>query len=509
MNTYLLAFIAAAVLSLFLTRVVRDFAIRRNWLDVPDAARKLHAKPIPAVGGVAILIAMTLALVVTVTIDTLVTDAFLESSRRVATIGVLSAAMMLVGAWDDVRGLSAPRKFALQIVLALIAWSLGFRIVGWGGATLSFGSLSLPITVLWLVGLANAFNMIDGVDGLAAGAALFATMALLVASVTANQLMSAVLLAALGGATAGFLRYNFNPASIFLGDSGSLMLGFVLGLLSIDSSQKSTAAFAVAVPLVSLALPVLDTTVVVIRRLIRRKPVYMGDRRHIHHVLLDGGRSPREVVILLYGVCGFLGLLSLLFVSPTSQRATGTMLAMLGIAMGIGIQQLQLPELKALNAHVVQGLKSQRRLLAGGAVVHTMLGRFAAATAPAAVLEALAEGLGEAEFSSAIVELPGGFPISDVPHAWEATFGASVCGLHWTRGGVTSRPALELNTPFSMENSSGRLILWAPPGANAEAALTSWIGNSVAQAFGDHLMRTGAEPVPTAVPRPVMASEGV
>jgi len=491
-NTYLLAFTTAAVLSLFLTRVVRDFAIRRNWLDMPDAVRKMHAKPIPAVGGVAIAVSVTLGLLVTLVANTVVVDSIKGDARLVATIGVLALGMMLVGAWDDICGLSAHRKFALQIVLALAAWEAGFRIEGWGGTTLGFGVLSLPITVLWIVGLTNAFNMIDGVDGLAAGAALFATMALMVSSIVANQLTTAMLLAAVAGATAGFLRYNFNPASIFLGDSGSLLLGFTLALLAIDSSQKSTAAFAVAVPIVSLALPVLDTTVVVIRRLIRRQPLFAADRRHIHHVLLDRGESPRRVVIGLYAVCGLLGLVSLLFVSPASQRTTGAMLAMLGIAIGIGVQQLQLPELKALNAHVVQGIKAQRRLLAGGAIIHTMLDRMAAAATPAEVLAALGDGLTEAGFSSAALELPSNFPFGPLPTSWSAVAEGPLCVLHWDCGTTGTNPEVELNAPLLVASVPGRLILWTATGGNADAALVSWISNGVASALAAHLVRTSS-----------------
>ncbi len=327
---------------------------------------------------------------------------------KVVVLLALSAAMMALGIADDVRALSVRNKFIAQAVIAIAAWFLGFRIeAGWGYHTdgLTLGMLSLPITMLCIIGITNAFNLLDGIDGLAAGAALFATGTLLVASVVVGEWRTAAVLAALAGATAGFLRYNFNPASIFLGDSGSLLLGFLLALLSIESSQKSTTAFAVAVPLVSLGLPVLDTTVVIIRRFLSRKPLFEGDRRHIHHTLVERGFSPRGAVIILYGVCGMLGLISLTFLNP-SGNTIGMALAVLGVAVGVGLQQLKIPELRQLNWQVTRGLRHQRYLVAGNISVVQMIDRLRTVNRFDELTAALSLGLAETTFQGVDLELP-------------------------------------------------------------------------------------------------------
>jgi UDP-GlcNAc:undecaprenyl-phosphate GlcNAc-1-phosphate transferase len=354
--------------------------------------------------------------------------------------------------------------------------------------------LSLPITVLWMVGITNAFNLIDGIDGLAAGAALFATLALLVVSIATGQLAVAAALAAVAGASAGFLRYNFNPASIFLGDSGSLFLGFILSVLSIESSQKSAVAFAVAVPIVSLGLPVLDTAVVITRRLIRRQPLFRGDRRHIHHMLLDRGMPPREVVIWLYAVCGLLGVLSMLVASP-SGRTVGPVLVMLGIAVGIGIQQLKIPELRALNAHVIRGLQRQRGLLAGGALVQSLLDDLAAASDGAQVLCVLSKSLEEAGFVGARLIVP------------KALKPGTLRSPDWTEGPVTADEyatqllewrsqargsesnVITLVIPLKEITTFGELTLVANSDDRHHAAIISWLANDVGRVVGTNLAR--------------------
>lgn len=508
MNTYLFAFVSSAMLSLFLTRAVRDVAIRRGWVDEPDADRKLHEKPIPPVGGLAIALSTMVGIAIAVATPTLVGLRLrLELPQLFSFVG-LSLAMMLVGLWDDVAGLTAQRKFALQVLVGSAAWAAGIRIEGWEAAGLHFGMLSLPITLLWIVGITNAFNLIDGIDGLAAGAALFATLALLVVSIVTGQLAVAAMLAAVAGASAGFLRYNFNPASIFLGDSGSLFLGFILSVLSIQSSQKSAVAFAVAVPIVSLGLPVLDTIVVIFRRLIRRQPLFHGDRRHIHHMLLDRGMSPREVVIWLYAICGLLGVLSMLVASP-SRVTVGPVLVMLGIAVGIGIQQLKIPELRALNSHVVRSLQRQRRLLAGGALLHSLLDSLAAASEAGQVMCVLSKALEEAGFVSARMTFPRSFepnarcfpgwaecPVSTSEHAMRT--------LEWRSRRSTEANAITLVIPLMQVKAFGQLTLVANSDDRHHAAMISWLASDVGSVVGTHLARvcsTASRTLPDANPQ--------
>jgi UDP-GlcNAc:undecaprenyl-phosphate GlcNAc-1-phosphate transferase len=306
------------------------------------------------------------------------------------------------------RNLKPRTKFAAQSAVALGAWLLGFRILSsWasGGMALSLDVFSLPLTILWIVGITNAFNLIDGIDGLSAGAALFATASMLVSSLLEGHPFSPSILLALAGAIVGFLRFNFNPASIFLGDSGSLMLGSMLSLLAIEYSQKSTAAIAVAVPIIALGLPVLDTAMVIFRRFLNGKPILLGDRRHIHHILIERGLKPRNAVILLYGVSGLFGLFSLLFLNP-SGRIMGIVFVVLGLCIWFGIQQLHCPEFRELKGYLLRGMQYQRRLLTGNVIVGRMIDGFNSAHSIPELLESLSSFLAEMEFSRAEVRTP-------------------------------------------------------------------------------------------------------
>jgi UDP-GlcNAc:undecaprenyl-phosphate/decaprenyl-phosphate GlcNAc-1-phosphate transferase len=471
MYSYFLAFVVSTMISLQLTRTVREWAKRRNWVDRPDQHRKRHVVPTPRIGGLAIYFSV----VATMTTWLMFSPVAVGRAAEVLALGGL---MMLVGWWDDLHQLPAWKKFLLQVGVALIAWLVGFRILGgWSyeGAGLSLGILSLPVTLLWIVGVTNAFNLIDGIDGLAAGAALFSMMSLLAAAFVGGSDASVILLlAALAGATTGFLRYNFNPASIFLGDSGSLLLGFLIALLSIQSSQKSTTAFAVAVPLVSVGLPVLDTLVVVVRRFLTRQPLFEGDRRHIHHVLVDRGLSTRQAVIMLYGFCGVLGLISLTFLNP-SGRAIGLALGMLSISLGVGLQQLQIPELRQLNANVTSSFHHQRDLIAAQVAMARMVDALRVSETPLEVLGSLMAGLRETRFLGVDVALPLEIlsPRLDFEHPeWlkptieRASNGvSSQMVLRWRRsaGAVGAKPSHE----FRLEHS----LLLVPAGTEMDVAL--------------------------------------
>jgi UDP-GlcNAc:undecaprenyl-phosphate GlcNAc-1-phosphate transferase len=363
-------------------------------------------------------------------------------------------------------------------------WGDGFRLGVW----------SLPISVLWIVGITNAFNLLDGIDGLAAGAALFATMAMLGVAITLHQVTTALILVAIAGATAAFLRYNFNPASIFLGDSGSLFLGFTLSVLAIQSSQKSAAAFAVAVPIVSLGVPVLDTIVVVFRRLVSGRPVFAGDRRHIHHMLLDRGLSVRQVAMGMYAVCGALALVSLLVASP-SASLVGPVLVILGMGVGIAVQQLRIPELRVLSTHVVRSLRRQRPLLACATVVQTMLTDLEQASDVHRTLQVVGRGLADSGFTAATLSVPVWFDIpSGDDDGWRVSHGASpralVRSLRWV-GVPAGAPALTiLALPLFEDERPGSLSISTQADEWHQASLINWLGREVAQTVGVHLART-------------------
>lgn len=408
MVTYSAVFSLAVLISLLSTNRVTEFAKRRGWVDLPDSHRKLHSMPIPRIGGVAIYFSLLLSLSMLCFFPTIIADSFREELLNAVKLLGLSGMMLLIGFWDDLKSLKPWTKFSAQILVALTAWLMGYRILSsWSaeGQVWSLGLLSLPLTILWIVGITNAFNLLDGVDGLAAGAALFATVSMLVASFREGQSLSPALLLALAGSIIGFLRFNFNPASIFLGDSGSFLLGSMLSLLAVEYSHKSTAAFAIGIPIVALGLPVLDTAMVVFRRFLNGKPIFSGDRRHIHHILIERGLKPRNAVILLYGVCGLFGLFSLLFLNPFG-RSTGIVLVMLGSCICVGIQQLHCSEFRELMGYIARGMRYQRRFLIGNVMAGKMIDGFRGARTLPEILESLSSFLNEMDFSRAEVRIP-------------------------------------------------------------------------------------------------------
>lgn len=303
------------------TPVLIRVAHRLGGMDLPGS-RKVHREPIPRIGGLAVFLGFVAAL----TFAAWVTGA-LDGATRVSVywkgLALATAFMLLVGLVDDLRGLSFRTKFVTQFAAAIFVWYCGFRVEvvthPFGGA-LELGWLSLPLTVLWIVAITNAVNLIDGLDGLAPGIALITTVAVAVIAFVRNELGITAVSVALAGALMGFLRYNINPARIFLGDSGSMFLGFALAVTSVRGSQKGPMVVAILVPLLVLGLPLLDTGAAVVRRVNRLRAqgargdhalryvlrnmthVFQADRGHIHHCLLDAGLSQSRAVLVLYGV---------------------------------------------------------------------------------------------------------------------------------------------------------------------------------------------------------------
>jgi UDP-GlcNAc:undecaprenyl-phosphate GlcNAc-1-phosphate transferase len=309
------AFFAALAAALAVTPAVRLLARRCGWLDAPDGVRKRHEAPLPRVGGLAVYAAFALG--VAAASAWLPADALHGAGMGRAMAHLLLAAtpVMLVGLLDDVRGVGPLAKIAVQAVSGVYLFLFGYRVAlvtdPFSGRSLELGWLALPVTVLWFVAMSNAFNLIDGLDGLAAGVGLFATGTFLVSAVVNERWSMVVVLCALAGALLGFLRYNFSPASVFLGDSGALFVGFVVAGLAIRSSMKATAAIALAAPLCALALPILDVMLAVTRRLAAGQHVFRPDEEHIHHRLVRRGLSPRKAVVSLYGVAAVGASLSL------------------------------------------------------------------------------------------------------------------------------------------------------------------------------------------------------
>lgn len=310
---------AAMATSLVLTPVIRRLAFRLGALDKP-VARSVHKHPVPLLGGVAIFIGFAASCAY----------AFGLGQRSIQGILLGGAFVVLFGVADDYLRLSPKTKLLGQLASACIPIAFGVQIktlnVPLIGAV-DLGWWGVPATILWFIAVINVINLIDGLDGLAAGITSIAAVTLLVSALQTHQPLAAVVLAAaLAGAVLGFLPYNFNPAKIFMGDAGSMFLGYALAAVSVEGSLKSPAAVALAVPLLALGLPILDTALAILRRVQRGRPIGEADKEHLHHRLLKLGLSQREAVMVMYMASGWLG------VSALAITGVGTALALVILA---------------------------------------------------------------------------------------------------------------------------------------------------------------------------------
>jgi UDP-GlcNAc:undecaprenyl-phosphate GlcNAc-1-phosphate transferase len=347
-------FSIAFCLSLVLTPIVRDLARKRGWLDRPDRERKLHAQPVPRLGGVAIAISYVLAcgFVLVAPYRSVPFDLPTVLPKALALLPA-AGLVFLVGLLDDFLNLKAWQKLTGQVVAAVLAYQAGFGVFSLQG--IEFAPwLSLLVTVAWLVGCSNAFNLIDGLDGLAAGVGLFATLTTLVAALTQGNLELALVTVPLAGSLVGFLRYNFNPASIFLGDSGSLLVGFLLGCYGAVWSQKAATILGITAPLMAMAIPLLDTALSIVRRFLRHQPIFGADNRHIHHRLLAQGFTPRRAALVLYAMCGIAAGLSLLE-TVLHNQFSGLIVILFCAAAWIGVQHLGYAEFGIAGRLLFQG----------------------------------------------------------------------------------------------------------------------------------------------------------
>jgi UDP-GlcNAc:undecaprenyl-phosphate GlcNAc-1-phosphate transferase len=332
------AFAVAALISFVLTPLVRRVALQVDAVDQPDH-RRVNVVPIPRGGGVAVAVAF-IAVVLAFTwlndaLDLVVVPSTVDLPALVALL-VGGALAVTFGVLDDYFDLRARWQFAAQLVLALLAVGLGVTIqvlsnpIG-GQAIHPEGPLAAGLTVIWIIGMLNSINFIDGLDGLSSGVVLIAAVTLGLISLTfASQVYVAVLCFALAGALLGFLRYNFHPATVFVGTSGVMFMGYTLAVLSIVGTAK------VAVALLVLAVPIIDAFWIIVRRLAQRRSPFSPDRGHLHHRLLDVGLSHRRTVLLIYAICIGLGALSLLL------SAAGQVYAFLGVFVLIGLALLAL-----------------------------------------------------------------------------------------------------------------------------------------------------------------------
>jgi len=365
-------FAASFAISAALTPIVRRLAMDWGAVDYPGE-RKVHTKPTARMGGAAIFVGWLLPVIVVISFRGAHWIKFFGASRVV--FGVIGAAtlMFALGVYDDFRGATARLKLPVQVLAAVVLYLIGIRIENVSNpfnSALELGVFALPATVLWVVGITNAVNLTDGIDGLAAGVSALTAIVMGFTAYCGGSTETLGILYAVpvAGAALGFLIYNFPPASIFMGDCGSLFLGFTLATISLLSSQKGHAAVAVFVPLIVFGVPVTDTALAMLRRYLTGRSLFEADRRHVHHILLDRGVSPRHTLLILYGASAVLGGAALLLMNASGRTAPFIVVAVVGSVL-LACSRLGYYEFQHLREFVRYGPKRRdevvfrRRLL--------------------------------------------------------------------------------------------------------------------------------------------------
>lgn len=304
MKSYLIVYLGSAVLSLMITPVVVRLARKLSLVDLPGA-RKIHASPIPRVGGIAIFLSAMCLVLPVMLLENAVGDSFRQNQSKIITLLACCGFVFLVGLLDDIKGLRARTKFAAQFIAAIAVCSVGIRVetIAIGELLrLEFGIYSWPLTVLWITGITNAMNLTDGLDGLAAGISAIACGVIAVLAVLSGNVVMAILMLALLGSLSGFLFFNFNPAKVFMGDCGSMFVGFTIATSSVLCAVKTGTIVALALPALALGIPIFDTLLSMLRRFLERRSMFSPDRGHFHHRLLDLGLRQRHVAITAYAV---------------------------------------------------------------------------------------------------------------------------------------------------------------------------------------------------------------
>lgn len=320
---YLVPFFIALFVTYVLTPSIKKLAIKVGAIDRPNA-RKVHTRVIPRLGGLAIYIGFMAALVLQVSF-----------SPEIWGLVLGCTAIVMVGIWDDICQIPAKVKLVGQILAALIPIYFGIQIE-W--LTNPFGDLivlpeviAIPLTVFWIIGFTNTVNLIDGLDGLAAGVSIIASISMFFMALHMQQQVPALVIIAMAGAALGFLQYNFNPAKIFMGDTGSMLLGYTMAVTAILGLVKTAATVALVVPVIALGLPILDTLFAIVRRKMSGVPIFQPDKGHLHHRLLALGLSQKQAVLIMYCISIVLGFLAWFVVNVNYKTGILTVLIVLAI----------------------------------------------------------------------------------------------------------------------------------------------------------------------------------
>lgn len=343
MILFVWSFIVSLAMSMVMTFWVQKAAVARGLLVPPVSDRHLHTKPLPRIGGVGIYLSFLITVIAFCAIPKWGQQIF--APRTLIGFLIATGAIFLMGVYDDLRSLSPRSKLLFEIFASAFLYFSGF---GLHDLPLSIGPYAIgqpvgfALTVLWILLITNAFNLIDGVDGLAVGSALLSTIVVIATSMVRHNDLMTMLSCALFGTLLGFVPFNFHPASIFMGDSGSLFIGFALGALSLNGWSGRPTVMGVAVPILCFGLPIIDVTLAVARRFLRHQPLFRADADHVHHKLLRRGLSQQHAVLLLYGATASFVLASILLIRE--EKMLIPVLAAAGLGVGLGIQQLRYPE---------------------------------------------------------------------------------------------------------------------------------------------------------------------
>lgn len=334
----MLALTVALVVSFLATPIVKSFAYKLGAIDVPKDARRMHKVPIPRMGGLAIFLGFIISVLV-----------FADITEQMKGILLGSVIIVVMGIIDDITPLRARLKFVVQILAALIPVYYGVQITYISNPNIfsdspywHLGWLSIPITVLWIVGLTNAVNLIDGLDGLAIGVSTISALTMLAIAILVSDVQVAIVMAALVGACIGFMPYNMNPAKIFMGDTGSTFLGYILACITIQGLFKFYAVISFVVPFLILGLPIFDTTFAIIRRISHGQNPMAPDRSHVHHRLIDMGLNQKQAVAVLYVISAILGLSAVVLATDGEIRALLCLFALLIVGV-VAVRVVFLP----------------------------------------------------------------------------------------------------------------------------------------------------------------------
>ena len=323
MLAYFVPFFIGLIVSYALTPAVKKLAFRVGAVDRPEA-RKVHTHIIPRLGGLAIFIGFMAAVLFSMPVY-----------KEFLGFLLGATAIVCLGIWDDIKNIPAKVKLTGQIIAAAIPVAFGVQIE-W--VTNPFGTiliipewLAVPVTIFWIVGFTNTVNLIDGLDGLAAGVSVIASISMFFMAVSMNQYLPAMILVAMSGAALGFLQYNFNPAKIFMGDTGSMLLGYTMAVVAVLGLVKTAATVALIVPIIALGVPILDTLFAIVRRKMSGVPIFQPDKGHLHHRLLALGMTQKQAVLSMYMVSAVLGFVAIFVANVSYKTGIVTVIAVLAI----------------------------------------------------------------------------------------------------------------------------------------------------------------------------------